>query len=59
MSYERIHLDVTEGLATLTLDQPKTMNTMSVPLQEEVRAALEELRNRGDVKAMIVTGTGH
>jgi len=58
MSYERIHLDVTEGLATLTLDQPKTMNAMSVTLQEEVRAALTELRNRTDVKAMILTGTG-
>lgn len=58
MSFERIHLSVTDGVATLTLAQPKTMNAMSVPLQKEVRAALTELRNRGDIKAMILTGTG-
>ena len=58
MSYERIHLDVIDGVATLTLDQPKTMNAMSVTLQEEVRAALIELRNRGGVKVMILTSTG-
>ncbi len=58
MSYERIHLAIDEGIATLTLDQPKTMNALSVPLQEEVREALKELRGRDDVKALILTGTG-
>ncbi|GGY59246.1 enoyl-CoA hydratase-related protein [Marinobacter zhanjiangensis] len=58
MSYERIHLAIEEGIATLTLDQPKTMNAMSVPLQEEVRDALQEIRSRDDIKVLILTGTG-
>ncbi|MFL1482492.1 enoyl-CoA hydratase-related protein [Marinobacter sp. LN3S78] len=58
MSYERIHLAIEDGIATLTLDQPKTMNAMSVPLQQEVMAALDELSGNGDIKALIITGTG-
>lgn len=58
MSYERIHLAIEEGIATLTLDQPKTMNAMSVPLQQEVMSALDELSSRDDITALIVTGTG-
>lgn len=58
MSYERIQLTVEDGIATLTLNQPKTMNAMSVPLQQEVRAALTELKQRSDVRALILTGVG-
>ena len=58
MSYERIHLAIEDGIATLTLDQPKTMNAMSVPLQREVMAALDELSGNGDIRALIITGTG-
>lgn len=58
MNYERIHLAIEESIATLTLDQPKTMNAMSVPLQQEVMAALDELAGNGDIKALILTGTG-
>ncbi|MCK7545279.1 enoyl-CoA hydratase-related protein [Marinobacter bryozoorum] len=58
MSYERIHLAIEDGIATLTLDQPKTMNAMSVPLQQEVMAALDEIAGNSDIKALIITGTG-
>lgn len=58
MSYERIHLAIEEGIATLTLDQPKTMNAMSVPLQQEMREALQALRSRDDIRALVITGTG-
>ncbi|SFR68319.1 2-(1,2-epoxy-1,2-dihydrophenyl)acetyl-CoA isomerase [Marinobacter daqiaonensis] len=58
MSYEHIHLAIEEGIATLTLDQPRTMNAMSVPLQKEVRNALANLKGDREVKALILTGTG-
>ncbi len=58
MSYERIHLAIADGIATLTLDQPKTMNAMSVPLQREVMAALDELSGSSGIRALIITGTG-
>ena len=58
MSYERIHLAIEEGVATLTLDQPRTMNAMSVPLQQEMREALQALRGRDDIRALVITGTG-
>lgn len=58
MSYARIHLAIEEGVATLTLNQPRTMNAMSVPLQHEIREALQALRGRADIRALIITGTG-
>lgn len=58
MSYERIHLAIEDGIATLTLDQPKTMNAMSVPLQQEVMTALDEIAGNAGIKALIITGTG-
>lgn len=58
MSYEHIHLAIEDSIAILTLDQPKTMNAMSVPLQKEVRNALASLKGDKGVKALIITGTG-
>lgn len=58
MSYDYIHLAIEDGIATLTLDQPKTMNAMSVPLQKEVCNALATLKGDKGVKALILTGTG-
>lgn len=58
MSYECIQLAIEGGIATITLNQPKTMNAMSMPLQQEVLAALDEVAGNSDVKVLIVTGTG-
>lgn len=58
MHYERIQLDIDDGIATLTLDQPKTLNAMSVPLQQEMMSALDEMGTNAAIKALIVTGAG-
>ncbi|MCQ4322474.1 enoyl-CoA hydratase-related protein [Stutzerimonas stutzeri] len=58
MNYERIQLAVDDGIATLTLDQPKTMNAMSEPLQQEVMSALDEMGTNAAIKALIITGAG-
>lgn len=57
MQYEKITLEIADGIATLTLNDPGTMNALSIPLQQELRQALAAIRNDASVRALILTGT--
>jgi 2-(1,2-epoxy-1,2-dihydrophenyl)acetyl-CoA isomerase len=51
-------LDRADGVATLTLNRPKSLNSLSVELKEALIAALTELRDDGSVRAVVLTGAG-
>lgn len=53
-----ILLDVADGIATVTLNRPHALNAISRALAEALSATCETLRNRRDVRAVIVTGAG-
>jgi len=53
-----IMLEVTDGVAVLTLNDPSRANVVSNALNEAVIAAIDELEGRSDVGALIVTGAG-
>jgi enoyl-CoA hydratase len=53
-----ISLDVTDGVALLTLNDPSRANVVSNALNEAVIGAIDELESRADVGALIVTGAG-
>lgn len=55
MAYERIQLEVAEGVATLTLNHPATRNAISWALAEEMGDALDQL---GDARALVIAGAG-
>lgn len=55
MAYERILLDVADGVATLTLNHPETRNALSWVLASEMNDALDNL---GDARALVITGAG-
>ncbi len=52
----RIRYEVTDGLATLTLDDPSTLNAASIELADELSAALG--RAEAEARAVILTGNG-
>ena len=52
---EHVRLEVADGVGTIRLDRPK-MNALSVPVQEEIRAAATEASARRDVRAVVVYG---
>ncbi|HLT31038.1 MAG TPA: enoyl-CoA hydratase-related protein [Myxococcaceae bacterium] len=56
MSYENLRLDVSEGVATLTLDRPKALNALNSATFHELEAALTSLPD--DTRALILTGAG-
>lgn len=55
---ETILLDVADGIATLTLNQPAKRNPMSARMGEEIAEALRGLEARDDVRVLVLTGAG-
>lgn len=58
MSYEKISVNVTDGIATIHLRDPEKLNAMSLQMRREMIAALREMEAGGDVAAIIITGDG-
>ncbi len=52
MDYEKIRLEVADGVATITLDDPETRNALSDQLLEELLSALRAVK--GDENARVV-----
>lgn len=57
-SYQTIKLEVDARVATLTLNQPDTLNGLNVQIQEEMLDALAALQNDTSVGALILAGAG-
>jgi enoyl-CoA hydratase len=55
---ETILLEVTEGVALLTLNQPARRNPMSERMGEELAAALQGIAARDDVRVLLLAGAG-
>lgn len=51
-------LDRADGVATVTLNRPKSLNSLSVELKEALIAALTELREDTATRAIVLTGAG-
>jgi enoyl-CoA hydratase/carnithine racemase len=51
-------LDVVEGIATVTLNRPHALNAINRALAAELSATCRLLRERNDVRVVIVTGAG-
>jgi enoyl-CoA hydratase/carnithine racemase len=53
---EPVLLDVEDGVATLTLNQPDTRNALTRELSEAIIGAVDDLEARSDVRCLVVTG---
>lgn len=56
MAYTSILYDLTDGIATITLNRPDVMNALSSAMRREVLAAM--LRAQDEARVMVLTGTG-
>lgn len=57
-SYETVRLDVADGVATLTLNRPDRLNSFTVAMHGEVRAALDAADADPSVRCLLLTGAG-
>jgi 2-(1,2-epoxy-1,2-dihydrophenyl)acetyl-CoA isomerase len=53
-----VRFDVADAIATITLDRPAALNALTVPMKEELLAALQRAETDRAVRAVIVTGAG-
>src|SRR5687767_7377385 len=57
-SFTDLRYEAADGVATLTLDRPDSLNAMTVPLKGSLLAALRAAgRDRG-IRAVVLTGAG-
>lgn len=47
-----------DGMAILTLNQPATLNALSTPMTQALRAAFREVSDDRSVRVVVLTGTG-
>ena len=57
-TYTTIRLEVSEAIATVTLDRPEALNALTVPMKVELLAAFRAIARDRSVRAVILTGAG-
>ncbi|NKC30486.1 enoyl-CoA hydratase/isomerase family protein [Falsiroseomonas selenitidurans] len=57
MSYSTLRLEVADFVATVTLDRPP-VNAQNGAFREEIVRVFDELHDRDDVRAVVLTGAG-
>ena len=58
LSFESIRLHMADGVATLTLNRPDRLNSFTVAMHGEVRAALDAVDADRSVRCLVLTGAG-
>ncbi|MEZ5238024.1 MAG: enoyl-CoA hydratase [Microthrixaceae bacterium] len=53
---EELRLDVSEGIAVVTLDRPRARNALSASLRRDLRQSLVDLEADAEVRVVILTG---
>jgi enoyl-CoA hydratase/carnithine racemase len=58
MAYQNIIFEQADGVATITLNRPKVLNALNMPLTLELDAAISHCEANDDIKALVITGAG-
>ena len=58
MAYQKIKIEINDGIAVLTLNRPEVRNALDYVTWDEIRAGMRELRFNDDAHVIILTGAG-
>jgi len=58
MTYEHINFEIKDAIATITFNRPKALNALNRALLNEFAAALDRVEESGDVRVLVLTGSG-
>ena len=56
--YEQIIFEVEDPVATITLNRPEKLNTLTHRMQQEMRHAITSAEESSEVVGIIITGAG-
>jgi 2-(1,2-epoxy-1,2-dihydrophenyl)acetyl-CoA isomerase len=58
MTYNTIEFTVNSGVATLTLNRPKALNSFTSEMHAEIREAMTQVKENADIRCLVITGAG-
>lgn len=58
MTEQSVLLEIDQGIAKVTLNRPKSLNSFNVEMHEQMRDALKAIRKDDSVRVMLLTGNG-
>jgi len=58
MAFESILFQVEEGVARLTLNRPQSLNCFNTAMHQEVREALQQVREDATIRCLLLSGSG-
>jgi enoyl-CoA hydratase len=58
MTYEVLKINVTEGIATVTISRPQALNALNTRFFQEMDSLIAEIGARNDIKVVVITGEG-
>ncbi|MDQ2940869.1 MAG: enoyl-CoA hydratase-related protein [Chloroflexota bacterium] len=56
--FDAIRYDLADGVATITLDRPESLNALNAVIRRELLEAVKAVRSDDAVRAVIITGAG-
>jgi enoyl-CoA hydratase/carnithine racemase len=56
--WQHFEFEVTDGVATITLNRPDKLNALTFEVYADLRDLLAELPHRGDARVLVITGQG-
>lgn len=59
MTYEAIIYDVSDGVATITLNNPDRYNALTIQTYEDLKHALKHIQRDKSIRAVVLTGAGN
>lgn len=58
MNYEILNLEITKGIAVVTISRPKALNALNTRFFNEMDSMIKEISANKEIKVMIITGDG-
>ena len=58
MTYQTIDFKIAGGVARLTLNRPDRLNSFTVEMHEEVADVLDQIKEEGGARVLVLTGAG-
>ena len=58
MSYENVLYETRDGIGLLTFNRPENLNSLNVPLMNDIRAVLKRVAEDPETKVLVMTGAG-
>ncbi len=58
MGFNTIEFEIDEGVATLTLNRPKALNSFTMEMHGEVREAMQQVIDDTSIRCLVLTGAG-